>query len=470
MRARRLVLPILGLIVALVLAWAFLVEPQRLQVRHVRLALPGLRQPVRIFLLSDVDFPSSDRRENKVVRAATSFRPHVVLVAGDLLDRLDSVRSPATARAAAAWVASLGRPAYLAAGEEESPFTRELARIWSPLGLSIVSNEPRKLRLGDGEIDLFVADRRLDSPPWGLAVDSGRACAMQAGRPVHGFLVSNEPRQWLGTDTTLAFRLAGPESYLDLHVGWVPGDGPSARHGLKVGRFEEEPAFRLTHGVQRTPTGFVARAGVWTRARLRLEPQGDAALFSVRFWEEGEPEPTQWLGRLVVPAPAGGFPGRFAIGGRRGGRAIADLRVTDLSGRLLFEERFPGEHAFRARWSDTSVLERWQRTRDPARPAIVLAHHPDIVIDAIRAGGAFPDLVLAGHTHGGQIRLPFFGPMFTSTSLGRRLDAGLFRVGGVPLYITAGVGTSIVPARFLAPPEVVLLTLEPAEAVARRTP
>jgi predicted MPP superfamily phosphohydrolase len=58
--------------------------------------------------------------------------------------------------------------------------------------------------------------------------------------------------------------------------------------------------------------------------------------------------------------------------------------------------------------------------------------------------------------------------MFTSTSLGRRLDAGLFRVGGVPLYITAGVGTSIVPARFLAPPEVVLLTLEPAEAVARR--
>jgi predicted MPP superfamily phosphohydrolase len=199
---------------------------------------------------------------------------------------------------------------------------------------------------------------------------------------------------------------------------------------------------------------------------MRLEAHGERALFSVRFWEEGKREPDRWQGQLSVALPAEGFRGRLAIGSRRGGRAIADLRVTDLAGRLLKEDRFSDAGEFRAHWADTSMLEHWQRSRDPSQPAILLAHHPDIVLDALRAGGALPDIVLAGHTHGGQIRLPLFGPLFTSTTLGRRFDAGFFRVDGVPLYITAGVGTSIVPARFLTPPEVVLLELEPADAIA----
>ena len=73
MRPRRIVLSAILSLLALALAWAFLVEPYRLQVRHVRFPLPGLRQPIRLLLLSDVDFPSSARRERKVAEAAASF-------------------------------------------------------------------------------------------------------------------------------------------------------------------------------------------------------------------------------------------------------------------------------------------------------------------------------------------------------------------------------------------------------------
>jgi predicted MPP superfamily phosphohydrolase len=67
--------------------------------------------------------------------------------------------------------------------------------------------------------------------------------------------------------------------------------------------------------------------------------------------------------------------------------------------------------------------------------------------------------VLAGHTHGGQVRIPGLGALYNSTWIGRKFDRGLFDFKGVPLYITAGVGTSIVPIRLFDPPEVTLVTV-----------
>jgi len=194
------------------------------------------------------------------------------------------------------------------------------------------------------------------------------------------------------------------------------------------------------------------------------------ARVSVRFWEEGRPEPATWSGGLDVHPTQGRLLGTLAIVGRRGGRAISDLRVTDLQGKVLFEDRFDDLSTFRSRWRDSSRLELWQRSRDRSRPALLLVHHPDTLLDSLRAGGALPGLIVAGHTHGGQIRLPFIGAPFTSTHLGRKYDRGLFRIGGIPLYITAGVGTSIIPARFLDPPELVLLLLEPAPSPPAQVP
>lgn len=92
--------------------------------------------------------------------------------------------------------------------------------------------------------------------------------------------------------------------------------------------------------------------------------------------------------------------------------------------------------------------------------AIGLSHTPEPrIVDAFTADGF--GLVLSGHTHGGQLRLPFFGALVTNCGLHRRLARGLTRWSESSwLHVSAGLGTSpYAPVRFACPPEATLLTL-----------
>lgn len=89
---------------------------------------------------------------------------------------------------------------------------------------------------------------------------------------------------------------------------------------------------------------------------------------------------------------------------------------------------------------------------------IVISHSPDF-IDAMPFD---VDLVLAGHTHGGQVVIPWFGPPKTASRLPRRYAGGLNDFGGTPLHVSRGIGMERgfeIPVRFLCPPEVCLLDL-----------
>ena len=97
--------------------------------------------------------------------------------------------------------------------------------------------------------------------------------------------------------------------------------------------------------------------------------------------------------------------------------------------------------------------------RVPAGEAVVLlAHEPDFADHAAK----FPiDLQLSGHSHGGQVRLPFLPPLFLP-ALARKYYWGTYQVGPLALYTNAGLGTIGVPARLNCPPEITLLTLRHA--------
>jgi hypothetical protein len=90
-------------------------------------------------------------------------------------------------------------------------------------------------------------------------------------------------------------------------------------------------------------------------------------------------------------------------------------------------------------------------------PVLLFTHNPDL----------FPEvpprvsLTLAGHTHGGQVRLPFFGRPIVPSIYGQRFAAGHVIEDKRHLYVATGLGTSIVPVRFLVPPEIVILELHP---------
>ena len=91
-------------------------------------------------------------------------------------------------------------------------------------------------------------------------------------------------------------------------------------------------------------------------------------------------------------------------------------------------------------------------------PKIILVHNPDFILDPQSKNA---DLILAGNTHGGQIRLPFIGPVARLPSnLPRRFDEGLFTLeNGARLFITSGISESGPRTRLFNPPEIVLLEL-----------
>jgi predicted MPP superfamily phosphohydrolase len=92
-----------------------------------------------------------------------------------------------------------------------------------------------------------------------------------------------------------------------------------------------------------------------------------------------------------------------------------------------------------------------------------LTHSPEpLVLDAMAADGF--DLILAGHTHGGQVCVPFAGALVTNCGLDRRMAKGLHRWPGSDawLHVSAGLGTHpTAPVRFACPPEATVLTLIP---------
>jgi predicted MPP superfamily phosphohydrolase len=117
-------------------------------------------------------------------------------------------------------------------------------------------------------------------------------------------------------------------------------------------------------------------------------------------------------------------------------------------------------------------LDRYERVAGPppddADLRLGLTHSPEPrVLDRFADDGY--DLVLAGHTHGGQVRVPAFGALVTNCGLDRSRVRGLSRWGArMHLHVSAGLGTSPwAPVRFACPPEASLLTLVPRPVTGR---
>jgi len=101
---------------------------------------------------------------------------------------------------------------------------------------------------------------------------------------------------------------------------------------------------------------------------------------------------------------------------------------------------------------------------EPSVPAMLLTHTPDL---AESEGIEAFDFVFCGHTHGGQVRLPFYGALITLSRFGKKYEAGLYRLGpGTRMYVSRGIGNEPAPAprvRFLCRPEVAVFDFVPGD-------
>jgi predicted MPP superfamily phosphohydrolase len=136
----------------------------------------------------------------------------------------------------------------------------------------------------------------------------------------------------------------------------------------------------------------------------------------------------------------------------RSGQAIELAGIDDLE-------------AFGAARSWSRTLSAWRqelaglRQRiQPDRYTVLLSHRPEFIRDYAKAGF---DLVLAGHAHGGLVRIPFVGPLY-APGQGKlpRYTSGMHVLGGTTLVVSRGLGRGMTPLRFLNRPEVVIVRLK----------
>ncbi len=107
-------------------------------------------------------------------------------------------------------------------------------------------------------------------------------------------------------------------------------------------------------------------------------------------------------------------------------------------------------------WTNRTDIEGTLQKVTDENPVIVLTHNPDLFV-------LIPSrviLTLAGHTHGGQVNFPFFGRLKVPSEYGQRYAIGHIIENNHHLFVTSGIGTSIIPVRFRVPPEIVILTLK----------
>jgi len=162
-------------------------------------------------------------------------------------------------------------------------------------------------------------------------------------------------------------------------------------------------------------------------------------------------------------------PLRFAVMGNHDyflGEAIVRSALAEAGIPLLVDQHVPIERTGQRLWlcgaNDpvTQVPDLFRAIpENPDGPVLLMSHGPDYA-DKVLAHprGRLVDLMFAGHSHGGQVRLPFVGAIRLPEE-GRKYVEGLYRFNRMQLYVNRGIGTVGVPFRLNCPPEITLFTL-----------
>ena len=163
---------------------------------------------------------------------------------------------------------------------------------------------------------------------------------------------------------------------------------------------------------------------------------------------------------------------RFAVMGNHDtvlGLGIVRPALAAVGIPLLVDQYVPVERAGQRLWlcgarDPVTEFPDLNRTipEKPDGPVLLMCHGPDYADKVLEhPRGKLVDLMMSGHTHGGQVRLPWVGALRLPEG-GKLYDEGLFRLGRMQLYVNRGVGTVGLPFRLNCPPEITLFTLRNA--------
>lgn len=488
-----LVLAALGLAAALD---GLVIEPRFLLWRdEVELGLTPL--PFRIVHLSDLHIAAESGEERRLIAAVAAAKPQLIVISGDLV--ADTHDLPLLARhtaAAAAVLRELRALAPIAAVQGHSEYLGPVVVALGRAGLEWISNAGRWVGGGGGFLLLGLNQqvgrdlyRPTYDPPFTPLELEGQPAFGRAspGGLENGYVHYDPAPASLGAeDGPLAW--TNYELEADLRIDTSDAEiGVTVLSHYPVGEDRlmqirrPKPAFLAggstmsfaPHGTALTrahfDTGVDLELHRWYHLRAKTTVEPARSRVEARVWPVGEAEPAQWQAWVEDESPERLRSGTVGLWAREGSAAFRNLRVRAADGTLLLDAAlasgaFPAGFRQSARATRLALALARSPEVPPEAPVVALSHIPDVALEAAERG---IDAVLAGHTHGGQVRLPGPIPLTTKSSLGAAYDRGVFdfastsRRGWTRLYINSGVGMSKLPIRFMCPPRFAVVELGP---------
>jgi len=212
-------------------------------------------------------------------------------------------------------------------------------------------------------------------------------------------------------------------------------------------------------------SGITIIAKKWLRFKIHCVTHPAHTEMRAKLWNDGDPEPSDWSAAAADTSTrriTGGTVGLWSGGSSK--HQFDDLLVINDNGDTLLFEDFeqaemqlspPGWVAYNYGYQAIPVL---MKNAGPEVFSIMLAHTPDY---AFYASPCQVDLVLSGHTHGGQICLPFIGPLYSNTKSPRKYIQGFHNLDGTTLYVNRGIGVAWPTLRLFCPPEITCIRIFP---------
>ena len=459
---------------------AVCIEPYRLTVDEVTLSIPDLPpglDGLRIAQISDTHIKALRPHERNVQAKLAELAPDLIVVTGDLIEHVASYDIwSERAEQVHTFLAGIGAPLGVWVVRGNTDYARYgghsdllVKRIRESGGYLLV-NGHRELYIG-GNV-LYLAGADFASLPPGFSADH---IIRTEG---DGKVLAAEPCE--GNAFTHYLPSAWPTSQVNEFSGRLKYDDPDGGTGVvfasrmplgedrfyRIRRLKDAPAWQLSAkgvGIEsgETESQGQPKPNRWYSFRILWEMEGQRTRILARFWPQGAPEPETWEIDALAAGAFTGAIGFWSVG--PGWKYYDDLRFeSGDTERADWREDFEGypEDSDPPHWLDFGInkgaVSEAMRGIPAQEFSILLAHSPDAIHEAIELGA---DIVLSGHTHGGQVRLPLIGPLYINTELGPEYNQGLFRFNDTWLYVNRGLGTRGLAIRLLCPPEITLLTM-----------
>ncbi|MBN1542271.1 metallophosphoesterase [candidate division KSB1 bacterium] len=478
---------ILLILTALAIGWSFYFEPRNVVVEHLTITSTRVNsacRPIRLVQLSDLHLKDLGAYERKIIRQVNALKPDLICVTGDYFEKAAVLENPHSSEftrqleAIRSFFAALQAEhgIYVVRGNHDFSNDKEtsnrLLEILQKTGVHVLADQGRRIVVQGTTLWLAGIDfpefPQKDRAVFTIQDDSLNqwlhSGASKRNSYAHLHRPEKEP-EWRNYRFSGRFRRSaqataiGVTFYSQMHRGFD--------RFYRLRTYAGRPTLHFSaHGthLQETKdsdTGIVPQADRWYRFAIETENDSLATRVRARFWPADEPEPEGWQAKAIDTTStrlSGGTIGVWSA--KAGDHDFDDFLVTDNRG-VIWKEDFGSAVGtwVSFNYHHQALPALFTRVPDSVF-SVLLCHSPD---QAVYTRGLNVDLVLSGHTHGGQVRLPGMGSIFVRIGLGRRYMEGFHDLGYTRLKVNRGIGTIHVPLRFFSRPEITLIELVPAD-------